>query len=899
MSPRRWRAALAGTAVLAGVLPAVASAYAPPLTCRDVTTTLGWQRVPVEQFQPIEGVTSNDRVTAYSLSPVAPQRVVATNGKRLKVSSSNGCAWDDGLTLGLQPSGNVPLSGTTSTIVSTAILPSGRVLAAVREGAGAASRPHVLGSDSGRTGYQAHDNGLPPQGAPRFLEAADDGRTVYLVLAPSSGAGDPDSPLPGVPDVTSPTSGAKTGLLYASTDAGRSWTLRTSVEDLPAGGGGLDRLAVDRQNPNRLYAISNGLLLFSTNGGATFDRLRINNEDITAVETGPGGFVVAFSASGVAAVSSDGRNVFRVVRAPTGVTSAAYRGQSELAVEAGGQLSLLDVATGRVQGVPGVPAMPGSLIGSVGSQATFHGVSGHSLLRYSDPKPVNPPVDPPSAVGDIGVTPPPPGTITPAARTVQLKVGDSTVVDYSLALPKSPTPLDLFFLVDTSDSMNSLISDLKANIGKATQTIQRAGIDLQVGLGTVGVGPEQGKGTPPTLTTATGTGPKLYELLRPIGPVRGFENALARVDTKSGGADGSEEAQNIGLEQATAGMGVRDPSAPPGVELYLVPPGQDAGWRPAPDIRRLIVHASDEGFSRPAGTRLKDGEPDTQYTIDLMNKYRVQQVGLSLQVPDAQADLEQVARGTRTLAPPGGSDCGQDVVLPAGAPLVCDTTADFSAVLGPLVRSLVDRQRVTLTAKGAAPQVIRAIDASRLASVDVTVPNRLPFKVAVTCKGQSVGRYTENVEARLRGSRVASTRITVDCLGPAAAAARQIPPPIPPGAPAPAPVAQAPAGVVPAPPAAQPQLQPQSQPQVQSQVNPMSAAAMQQQEELQLALALQADDEKQGQAGTEMAMVSVRRQDESAALILLAAAMAASAGLGLARLRSRPSPSVARVRRDP
>jgi hypothetical protein len=179
----------------------------------------------------------------------------------------------------------------------------------------------------------------------------------------------------------------------------------------------------------------------------------------------------------------------------------------------------------------------------------------------------------------------------------------------------------------------------------------------------------------------------------------------------------------------------------------------------------------------------------------------------------------------------------------------------------------------------------------------VTEPNTLPFRVTVSCKGQSVGRYTEELVVALRDVKVASSRLSVDCLGPAAAAALIAAPAIPAGAAPPAapPAPPAPAAVVPAPPAAQPQVQPQSQPQVQTQVNPMTAAAMQQQEELQLALALQADE--RGQPGTEMAMVGRRKADEGAAMVLLASAMLVSAGLGLARLRSRPDAAVARVPR--
>jgi hypothetical protein len=897
MSSLRWRAALAGAAVLTAVLPAAAGAFAPPLTCRDVVTVSDWQRIPIERFTPIEGVTSSDVVSSYSLAARAPRYVTVTNGKRLQVSDVSGCAWDDGLTLGAAPTGAVPLSGTTSTIVSTATLSTGRVLAAVREGSGPASRPHIVGSDNGRTGYQTHDGGLPPQGAPRLLEAADDGRTVYLVIAPSSGAGDDPGgvPLPGIPDVNSPTSGAKTGLLYGSTDAGRTWTLRTTAGDLPAGGGGLDQLAVDRSDANRLYAVSNGLLLVSRDGGGTFQRAKVPNDDVTSVATGPGGYVLAFTSSGRALVSTDGL-AYIERPAPGGVTSAAYRGDTVIAVEAKGELSLENLSVGQITRVNGLTVKPGSLRPDVSTQATFHALSGHALLRYAD-RPPRDAVDPPVAIGDLGVPPPPPGTISPANRKVQLKVGTSTVVDYTLQMPKSPTPLDLMFLVDTSSSMDALIEDLKRNIGKATATIQRAGIDLRVGLATVGTGSENAYAPNLDPTKPTQGPPKLYQLLRKIGRIDPeFASALASVHTTTPTSNAAEEAQVIGLEQAAAGMGVPDPRFPAGTPVYLVPPGLGAQWRPDPSIRRLIVHASDEKFAKPAGTPLKNGEADIDHAVAVLNDKHVKQLGLSLNSIDSAPDLRKVAQGTRTLAPPGGAACGDDdEPLPAGAPLVCPTERDFSAVIGQLVRSFTDRQDVSIVARGSYGKLIGTIDAARMRAVDVTKVNTLPFRVAVTCKGSSPGTYTEDLAASLRGVRIATTHLTVECLGPAAAA-RLLPPVAVAPLPAPAPVPPAPVAVVPAPPAAQPQAAPQGQAQAQAQMNPMTAAAMQRQEQLQLALALQAGTEiPDTDEQTELAMVGSRREDEPAALALLATAILASSAFGLARLRHRPEPTLARA----
>jgi hypothetical protein len=769
----------------------------------------------------------------------------------------------------------------------------------------------VVVSDSGAPGsYAAADTGLPPQGAPKLLKPASDGHTVYLVLTPvaeesSTLPADP-GPLPSLPPIDNSTSGGKAGLLYASTDSGHSWGLRTSASDLPAGAG-LDQLAVDRGDPNLLYARSNGLLYISHDGGASFSRARINNDDVTAVEAMAAGTAAIFTKGGTLLTSSNGGTRFTSGKTVPGVSSAAWRsGDTSLAVELNGFLLILDPQSGFPIAGGGPQAVRGSLTGDVGPQATFHGLSGHSLLRYTDPLPAQA-AETPVSVDDLGVPPPRPGRITPGSRTVQLKVGTSAIYDYTLSMPKNPTPLDLFFLIDTSESMNGYIENLKTNISKVTHAIQGAGINLYVGVGTLGTGTRPCKASDPrscdvgapnvNASNPTDPGPRLYELKRAVGPIdAAFAKALASVVTKHQGGNNPAEAQLAALEQATWGPGIKDPNSPAAAPLYAVPPGQDAGWRQQPGIRRIIVHATDEAFDYPVGSPVQaDGSLDFPRVLREMNQFRVQQIGITTGAIESRADLSRIAKGTHTLAPKGGADCGQGVILPAGAPLVCDTEGDFSALIARLVNSLQDTADVQLSARGSFGKVIRGLDTTSLRGIDVTRPNVLPFRVAVTCKGSSPGTYNEDLAASLRGVRIATSHLTVECLGPAAAA-RLLPPVAAAVLPAPAPAPPAPVAVVPAPPAAQPQAAPQAQAQAQAQMNPMTAAAMQRQEQLQLALALQAGTEMPAdEAQTELAMVGVRRQDESAALTLLATAMLASSALGLARLRRRPEPTPARA----
>ncbi|MCW2501330.1 MAG: hypothetical protein JWN87_3006, partial [Frankiales bacterium] len=411
--------------------------------------------------------------------------------------------------------------------------------------------------------------------------------------------------------------------------------------------------------------------------------------------------------------------------------------------------------------------------------------------------------------------------------------------------------------------------------------------------------------------------PRLYQRIRPVGStgpsLQATVNALEIESNPNGvGPKEAREGALLALRAAATGEGfhteLEDRSGMRNTYTE-VPPGLDAGFRGNPDVRRVIVLATDEFFdvpypqkSRPGGT-LADPRPEFGTALRALNAERIQVIGLSAGTAASLPDLRTVARGTRTFAPPGGTICNTgadgDVpeTVPAGAPLVCSNASGFAGVIVRTLASLVDRQRVSLVPAGRTP-VLGGVQSSDLLSVDVKRPTRSRFSIRVSCVEVPAGRYTQDVVALLRGTKVGSARLNVTCVEAAAAVRpRPVtvegnPPPPPPG-----PGANVVPPPAPPPPAAQPQLQPQLQPQVQ--VQPLTAGALQEQQELQLALALNGTlkhDDPAFNAGQQLAMVDRRRREQVQALGLLAFAATACAGLGLARLRSRPEVRVRRAR---
>ena len=910
---RRLRVALAvGLLAPLLVLPGGAGAVSTPLDCPGVKRSGPWQVFTVEPFKGVEGVSTRDVVTGYAADPERPQRQLATNGNTVKISTSYGCDWEDGLVLDATPDDAVGVSGTTSTIVATALLPGGPALAAVREGTGAASRPHVAVSRDGRRGsWRLSDSGLPAQGSPRLLQAAGDGRTAYLVMTPVGDGGASGGTLPTLPGAA-PVTVDPAGSLYVTTNGGESWAVRAPGGALPPDG--VDALAVDQRDPNLLYLVAGGRLLISKDGGRSLRDAGLRDiTTVVAMEPGEVAVNQDFDIeTGLLLHSTDAGQRFQPRASARGLTSLAYRkGDNLLVAEGDGRLYRVDARRdGRPATVPApLRPTPRSTLGDRSAASSYTVLAEHAVLRFVDITPGGA-APPPVVIGDLAPPPPPKGSVEPAGQRVTLPVGESRELDYRLVLPPGPTPLDVVFLIDTSPNMTDYIEELRRNLRRISNDLIAAGVDVKVGLATAGPGPANGEPPYPEAGPPGYRKPALYRLLRAVGPVDAqLQTALdgLRTDSAPQNAGNREvlEGQLVALEQLVTGEGVKEETSTDAAPRFAVAPGQAAGFRPQLGIRRLVIHATDEAFNNPYGTRRKaDGSPDLETVAALLARNRIQQAGIS--PGDAGRgslpDLRFMAERTGALAPTGGLDCTNGVVLAAGAPLVCEAASSFSGVITDLVRSLADRQDVSVVPVERTP-VLGSVDLAPLRNADVTRLNTLPLRVRVSCVDVAAGTYTQRYTATLRGFAVAEAAATVTCTALPAAAAAVLPPKAPaaaqlqdPAAPAGQPVAQAAAPPAPAPPVVQPQAQPQTQvqTQVQAQVQPMTAAMLQQQEQLQLALALSADEKPS--VGSELAMVDRGRSQELRALALLSVSMAAASALGLARLRTRRSDGV-RVRR--
>lgn len=818
-------AALTGLTAVAAPLPrsAVATVTGP---CAEVRTTASgtWSLRAAPAFP-----TGPREVVSHAVASDEPAHQLVTNGQSV-LGTHDGCSWHDRFTLPPQPTPDLPAGRATDRILEVVVHPRApqRVWAVVAVGQDVAERlslglPWTPANDEKRDGTST-----------LVLRSADGGTTwAAMRTPPLPGAPGRLAPAPSDPDVLYLPTG--TGLL-ASTDGGATWQPRGPSTAGPGPGGRpLDavagplpvEVAVDPASPVVVHGRTTTAVR-STDGGTTWSSYGVPPGHVT------GPFLAGWSGDARLLYSRQELSTTPVVdwwrrsdpSAPLARTALAAdtlhgvpvrgawsprhqdlllatwdRGNGAAFTEVGLYRVRPDGSAEDVDDL-GLPPVLGVLADAGGG---FHLHTRHELVTWT---PGGEPTAPDQQVdldpfAAAAPEPPLPATLTAPTELTVPEDGPARL-DVGLSLPRRPTPLDTYFLMDTSNSFEPDIDSAAEGMAEVVRRLRAAGVDAHFGVGELG----------------TQEARRYRRLADVAAPGRELQRGFERLRT-----GGSTESHLIALHQTATGSGVAGGSGP------AVPPGLDPTWR-AGTLRTVVV-VTDVEFSdeddpeapqraevyralaergvRVVGLEIvreggDDGVPGGYAAVEAAD-------AASTTVPTpARRDLEELARETGSFAPPGGVDCRGNgtVEITEGAPLVCTTTelhlarlSTLADVLARVLLAQVDRRGVTLEASGPVTVEPQTPTGWRQ-RVDVRRDQELAFAGALACLPGHEGRtVTTELTARLRGKPVARTSVAVRCPGTA------VPPPVadekqvPGTPPAPAP-GTSPQVVPPAPPAPPP-----------------------------------------------------------------------------------------------
>ena len=701
--------------------------------------------------------TGPQEIRDYAIDPINGSNVFVTNGKTVMRSLRLGCEWEQVYALPAAGGVGEP-SAATSDIVRIDIAANNpnRIFLGIHEGAAAGTRPHVLTSDD--TGLSWSPGvGLPPQGE------------IGQIFTPM---------VEGPAFVGIDVNGGTLDLLFASTDGGETWSLRSNLHETKTQTG-INGFTIDPANPESLWAYGAGSvqpgtnspdaagLLHSTNGGRSFQ----NVEEFAQTVVGPVDVynqpnqtarIAAFQPmQGNLAVSNNGGGTWPIVDGPNGVDSVAHgEGREDGAVTAAGELHVYHPTS--FTWIDLNAPLPGLVDAqSDRRQFRYYARNSNAVVVYTGDG--TPPLEElPDSVFDVPLINPPasidrhPPAIVPARRTVLIDPGKSKTLTYRLDVPERPLPLNVFFLLDTSDSMGATIEDLARSTANIINALTQENIDFKVGIGAFRAYPDRFPPDPPCGAGAPSQSRceknyvfrRIFDIQSPIGTM---SQALSELDSDAGGKYKS----HLGaLYQLATGEG--QDLYPPGPAGHDVPEGLDVSFEDK--ALKVVLHATDERFAHSDGSPKPPGAdfsnpvtpdiPTFEEVANAFNARDILQIGLSINRAP-RSDLERVASDTGALAPANGVDCDGDGIdeIEGGEPLVCaltrrnleaDSTNMVPAIVN-MLQALPTGRDVTLEVKGN-EEVLGKVSPATHQDVVLQVANELQFDVEYRCPIRAAGK---------------------------------------------------------------------------------------------------------------------------------------------------------------
>ncbi|MBV9097510.1 MAG: hypothetical protein JO079_05590 [Frankiaceae bacterium] len=738
-------------------------------------------------------------VTAQTSVTYAPDRIFATDGTNLSRTDTGGCHWTT-LTMPATPLVDasplpVPLpvavppgtphinaisAPSTATSVRFVYLAADLTVpqtvfsglpSPVAGTQAPATQPYVYVSSNSGVSFQAYHSGLPTLGTVTDIAAA------------------PSTPNIAYADVVD-SAGSKSGL-YRSTDFGQSWTFMSS--NTPKQG----TLKVNPAVSTSVFGEFADGLEVSYDSGTTFaavsDTKPTSSYDV-ASGAGYIQLVQGFSDSYLWERSTNGGNTFVANSSPVQPTRVATSALANTVFLGSDKSDWLAIAHGRgyvtLPVTPSAgPLSPGVTMGApVGVQVSASGIItpnesntpmvARLVVQFLGSPKVDVSLQPVQLLHHIGVQVFP-STLYPGKQTVTLPPGAHKDVTYQLLMPRTPSPVDLMYLVDTTSSTDLTLNAVRQDLGTVVNDLGAVGLDSAFGVAEFRDYPPDDFGNGESTDYP-------YKLRRVIGPANASLRAALNQLKPSGGGD-LDEAALTALFQSTTGAGQTLVNVD-NKRRQVIAPGLSAQYRPG--SLRLAIVASDAGYHKEPDYPT----PSWSKTVAALRNAGVHQVGLAVQTMsgnqptgfDSLHDMQAMAIDTGALAPIGGVDCNGDgqIDVPQGDPLVCkiphpaeqkDPAGNvlptpptppihLADALVQLTANIPDLAGVGLRISGGPASVASVVSVPAAPIVNVRADNTLSYTVRYSCPvSTSTHRWSLSLEAVAGVRPLTSTATDLAC----------------------------------------------------------------------------------------------------------------------------------------